>query len=55
MAQAHLSALKRKHEALEEKIRQESAHAAKDESAIRRLKEQKLHLKEEIARLQGQA
>lgn len=52
MAQAHLSALKRKHEALEEKIRIESAHAAKDEAAIKKLKEQKLHLKQEITRLQ---
>ncbi|HRI75936.1 MAG TPA: DUF465 domain-containing protein [Alphaproteobacteria bacterium] len=51
MATAHLSALQRKHEDLEHRIQDELKHAARDEAQIRRLKEQKLHLKERIERL----
>lgn len=51
MVHAHLQALQRKHEELEEKINQEAKHAARNDLAIRRLKEQKLLIKEQIARL----
>ncbi len=51
MATAHLSALKKRHEELELRIHGELKHAARDEAQIRRLKEQKLHLKERIERL----
>lgn len=51
MATAHISALQKKHEELETRIRSEMKHAARDEAQIRRLKEQKLHLKERIERL----
>jgi hypothetical protein len=53
MATAHLSALQKRHEDIEHRIRSEMKHAARDEAQIRRLKEQKLHLKERIERLQG--
>lgn len=50
MAQAqHLHALQKKHAALEEKIHKESIRPARNDVVIRRLKEQKLHVKEEIA------
>jgi len=52
MATAHLSALQKRHEDLEYRIRSEMKHAARDETQIRRLKEQKLHIKERIERLQ---
>jgi len=53
MAQAHLKALRKRHADLEEKIRKESAHPARNDQAIRRLKEQKLHIKEQIERQQA--
>lgn len=53
MATAHLSALQRKHEELEDRIQGELKHVARDDTAIRRLKEQKLHIKERIERMQG--
>ncbi|HYD18497.1 MAG TPA: DUF465 domain-containing protein [Patescibacteria group bacterium] len=53
MAQAHLHALQKRHAALEEKIRDEQMHASRNEFDIRRLKEQKLHVKEEIERLRA--
>lgn len=52
MAQAHLKALKKRHADLEDKIHRETTHAARDEHAIRRLKEQKLIIKEQISRMQ---
>lgn len=52
MATAHLSALKKRHEDLDHRIDLELKHAARDEAQIRRLKEQKLHIKERIQRLQ---
>lgn len=53
MAQAqHLHALQKKHAALEEKIHKESIRPARNDIVIRRLKEQKLHLKEEIAEIE---
>lgn len=53
MATAHLSALQRRHEELEERLQGELKHVARDDTAIRRLKEQKLHIKERIERMQG--
>ena len=47
----HLHALQRKHEHLEHLIHDEMLHVARDEFTIRRLKTQKLHVKEEIDRL----
>jgi hypothetical protein len=53
MVQAHLQALKKRHAELEEKIHKESNYAARNDQIIRRLKEQKLHVKEEIERAQA--
>jgi len=53
MARTHLQALQRKKETLEQKIHRESTHAARNDLIIRRLKEQKLHLKEQIERMHG--
>lgn len=55
MATAHLSALQRKHEELENKLQGELKHVARNDSVIRQLKEQKLHIKERIERMQGAA
>ncbi len=52
MSQAHLSALKKKHEDIEKKIHEETARPAWNESLVRKMKEEKLHIKEEIERLQ---
>lgn len=52
MASGHLHALQKRHEELEHRIRSEMKYTARDEGQIRRLKEQKLHLKERIERLQ---
>lgn len=52
MPNSHLTSLQTKHEKLEQKIHEEAKHAAADELLIRRLKEEKLHIKEEIERLQ---
>jgi hypothetical protein len=49
MLHAHLTALEREHQRLEEMIQAE--HAAHNDNAIRKLKVQKLHLREEIERL----
>ncbi len=54
MARTHLQALRRKKETLEEKIRRETTHAARNDMIIRRLKEEKLLLKERIERMQSQ-
>lgn len=53
MVEAHLKALQKRHADLDEKIHKESLHAARNEQAIRRMKEQKLHVKEEIERLRA--
>jgi len=52
MAQAHLQSLQKKHAVLEDKIQRESSHAARNDQIIRRLKEQKLLLKERIERME---
>jgi hypothetical protein len=51
MARAHVKALQKKRETLEKKIHQELVHAARDEQAIKRLKRQRLHVEEELSRL----
>lgn len=55
MARTHIQALQRKKETLEEKIHRETNYAARNDQIIRRLKEEKLRLKEQIDRLQGSA
>jgi hypothetical protein len=48
---AHLSELAEKHRALETKISQASSRPGSDDIEIRRLKQEKLKLKDEIERL----
>lgn len=48
----HLHALKIKHDKLEETIQQERARPGHDEALIAKIKKERLHLKEEISRLQ---
>lgn len=55
MASTHLFALKRKKELLEREIREELKHASCDQFLVRRKKEEKLHIKEQIARLEERA
>ncbi len=50
---AHLAELSEKHKLLERRIEQEMAHPARDDERLRRLKSEKLKLKDEIARLNG--
>ena len=51
---AHLAELSEKHRLLEKKIQEELARPGSDDVQITRLKLQKLKLKDEIAKLQGQ-
>ncbi len=51
---AHLAELSEKHRALERRIAEEVARPGSDDSVIRRMKQEKLKLKDEITRLQGQ-
>jgi hypothetical protein len=48
---AHLEELRRKHQALSDAVEAEQRRPGSDDLEIARLKKQKLHLKEEIARL----
>ena len=48
---AHLAELSEKHKLLERRIEQEMAHPARDDERLRRLKSEKLKVKDEIARL----
>jgi hypothetical protein len=48
---AHLAELAEKHRVLEERIGQEAAHPGSDDIEIRRLKQEKLKLKDEMERL----
>lgn len=48
---AHLKSLEKKHSVLDEQIRLERAHASCNDVLLRQMKEQKLHLREEIERL----
>ena len=52
--EGHLDALRRKHVALEAEIDAMLARPAPDESAISRLKREKLRLKDEIEKLRAQ-
>ena len=48
---AHLAELSEKHRALEQRIQQEVSRPGSDDAEIRRLKQEKLKLKDEIERL----
>lgn len=50
---AHLAELSEKHRALERKIEEEVARPGSDDASIRRLKQEKLKLKDEITRLEA--
>ena len=50
---AHLAELTEKHRLLERRIDQEMSRPARDDVRIRRLKSEKLKLKDELARLSG--
>lgn len=50
---AHLQELSEKHRTLERRIEEEMARPGSDDTEIRRLKQEKLKLKDEIVRLQG--
>jgi hypothetical protein len=49
---AHLIELERRHHALESAIHEASKHKSSDDLEMMKLKRQKLHLKDEIERLQ---
>ncbi len=51
---AHLAELGEKHRLLERKIEEETARPGSDELTVRRLKREKLRLKDEIERLAKQ-
>jgi hypothetical protein len=51
---SHLAELRKKHQALSEQIEEEQRHPGSDDLTIKQLKVQKLHIKEEIARLSAQ-
>ncbi|WP_336486155.1 YdcH family protein [Methylobacterium nigriterrae] len=53
--QTHLSQLTRKHEALEREIQEAIHRPAENDLRIAELKRRKLHLKDEISRLQASA
>ncbi len=48
---SHLSALERRHEALEQQIAHETQHPSQDVLKIQELKRKKLEVKDQIARL----
>ncbi len=52
---AHLHELSEKHRQLDRRIAEEMARPGSDDQEIRRMKQQKLRLKEEIDRLQASA
>lgn len=49
----HIAELAEKHRSLERKIEEETARLGSDDVEIRRLKQEKLKLKEQISRLSG--
>jgi hypothetical protein len=51
---AHLAELTERHKLLERKIEEEMARPGSDDTEVRRLKHEKLRLKDEIHRLRGQ-
>lgn len=50
---AHLAELSEKHRALERKIEEEVARPGSDDTVIRRMKQEKLKLKDEISKLEA--
>lgn len=52
MAVSHIRALQKKHERIEEKIHEELTHPARDDQAIKKMKLERLHLQEQIERMQ---
>jgi len=50
---AHLAELSEKHRSLERRIAEEIARPGSDDAVIRRMKQEKLKLKDEIAKLEG--
>ena len=53
--QSHLVELQRRHQALEREIETERVHPAASDTKIKELKRKKLHLKDEIEKLQANA
>ncbi len=53
--QNHLSELERRHNALGREIEKEQIHPGSDEAKLAELKRRKLHLKDEITKLRGEA
>jgi len=53
--QSHLAELERRHQALEQELSDALAHPSTDDLKIAELKRRKLQVKDEIARLQGEA
>lgn len=51
---AHLQELSEKHRQLERRIEEEASRPGSDDATIRKLKRQKLKLKDEIVRLESQ-
>ena len=51
--QEHLVELKARHQALEEEIADAIAHPSTDDAKIAELKRRKLHVKDEITRMQA--
>lgn len=52
---AHLAELTERHKLLKQRIEEEVSRPGSDDLEIRRLKQEKLKLKEEIARLTGES
>jgi hypothetical protein len=50
--QAHISALEQRHDLIDRELADALAHSSRDDLKIAELKRQKLHLKDEIERLQ---
>ncbi len=48
---AHIKSLQRKHDELDTKIHDEANYAARNDMLIKRYKEEKVHLRDEIERL----
>ncbi len=51
---SHIDELRKKHQSLSDAIEEAQRQPAQDELEISRMKKQKLHLKEEIARLSAE-
>jgi hypothetical protein len=51
--QSHLAELEKRHRALDAELAEALAHPSTDDLQIAELKRRKLHVKDEIARLQG--